>query len=86
MEFIILSFRSRNQTARMYEIFTQSGIPAKIVNTPREANVGCGISLKFDEMYMQQARQLANRYPQSTYIGFFKVSGNGRVFSIKRIG
>ena len=86
MEYIILAFRSRNQTARMYEIFTHSGIPTKIVNTPREANVGCGISLKFDEMYMQHARQLANRYPQSTFIGFFKVTNSGRGFSVKRTG
>ena len=70
----------------MFEIFTHSGIPTKIVNTPREANVGCGISLRFDEMYMQHARQLANRYPQSTYIGFFKVSVGSRGFSVKRVG
>lgn len=86
MDYVILSFRSRNQTARMYEIFAANGIPSKIVNTPREANVGCGISLRFGEGYLPRARQVAMRYPQSTYIGFFKVSYNGKTFFVRRLG
>ena len=85
MQYIIVSFRSRNQTAKMYEIFTSNGIPSKIINTPREVNVGCGISIRFDETFFLKAKMLANSYPQTSFVGFFRVFISGSKYVAKRI-
>ena len=70
----IVAFRSRNQTATMYEVFVANGIACKIINTPKEANVGCGISLRFDLSQLDKAKQLVSRYQGQNYIGFFKLT------------
>ena len=86
MHYVIVAFRSRNQTAKMYEIFSSNGVPSKIINTPREVNVGCGISVKFDESFFEKAKMLANRYPQPSFVGFFKIFISGSRYVAKRIG
>ena len=86
MQYMIVVFRSRKQTAKMYEIFTLNGVPSKIINTPREVNVGCGISVRFDEAFFAKAKVLANRYPQTSFVGFFKVFISGSKYVAKRIG
>ncbi len=86
MQYVIVAFRSRNQTAKMYEIFTSNGVPSKIINTPREVNVGCGISVRFDESFLEKAKMLANRYPQPSFVGFFKIFISGGRYLAKRIG
>lgn len=74
MQYALVAFRSRNQTAKMYEIFLANGIFCKIINTPKEANVGCGISIRFDLSQLQNAKQLVGTYQQQSFIGFFKVT------------
>ena len=66
MEYIILAFRSRNQTARVYEILLSHGISSQIINTPKEANVGCGLSLRLNESDLQKAKSILTRYPQTS--------------------
>ena len=77
MKYVIIAFRSRNQTAKMYEIFRANGIPSTVISTPREVGVGCGLSLRFDEGYL--------RHPLPSYVGFFSVLWNGRGFNVRRI-
>ena len=74
MQYAIVAFRSRNQTASMYEVFVANGIACKIINTPKEANVGCGVSLRFDLSQLDRAKQLVARYQGQNYIGFFKLT------------
>ena len=85
MQYAIVTFRSRNQTARIYDVFCANGVPAKIINTPREANVGCGISIRFDMSYLGRAKMLVNRYPQSSFVGFFKITVVGGRYLAKYI-
>ena len=60
--------------------------PLKIINTPREVNVGCGISVRFDEAFLAKAKMLVNRYPQTSFVGFFRVFISGSKYVAKRIG
>ena len=46
MEFIIVAFRSRAQTIKVFNLLSAHGIALEIVNTPKEAGVGCGLSVK----------------------------------------
>ena len=86
MQYMVVAFRSRNQTAKMHEIFTLNGVPSKIINTPREVTVGCGISVRFDEAFLAKAKMLVNRYPQTSFVGFFRVFISGSKYVAKRIG
>ena len=52
MEDIILAFRSRSDTVRFAEFLKNNSVPAEIVNTPKEAGVGCGLSVKFSARYL----------------------------------
>ena len=85
MKYVIIAFRSRNQTAKMYEIFRANGIPSTVISTPREVGVGCGLSLRFDEGYLRRAVEAATRHPLPSYVGFFSVLWNGRGFDVRRI-
>ena len=85
MQYILVAFRSRNQTATMYQAFVSNGISAKIVNTPREVNVGCGISIRIDEGQFNLAKMIVERYPQNTCTGFFRVTTNGGGFRVTRL-
>ena len=85
MNYIIVVFRSRNQTARMFDVFRSYGINCDIINTPRQANVGCGLSLRISENDLYNARVVVNKHPQSSFVGFFKVYANGKIFLLKRV-
>ncbi len=47
MEYLIAVFKSRTQVMKFYEKLLDCRIPADVVNTPREASLGCGLSVKF---------------------------------------
>ena len=46
MEYVVVAFRSRAHTVGFYELLKKNGISAEIINTPKEAGVGCGLSVK----------------------------------------
>jgi hypothetical protein len=52
MEWVIVAFRSRSHTVKFSNLLGQMGIPNQIVNTPKEAGVGCGLSLKIKKGYV----------------------------------
>ena len=46
MEYLLVAFRSREQTIKFNKILNDNGVFSEIVNTPKEAGVGCGLSAK----------------------------------------
>ena len=48
MEYLIVSFRSRAETMRFVDILRGMGAEVAVVNTPREAYVGCGLSARLN--------------------------------------
>ena len=46
MEYVVVAFRSRAHTVAFYEFLKGHGVSAEIVNTPKEAGVGCGLSVR----------------------------------------
>ena len=43
----IAAFRSRQQVLHYESILSRRGIPVRVLSTPREVAVGCGLSLQF---------------------------------------
>ena len=46
---ILAVFRSRAQSLDYLSALKAAGVSAQAVSTPKEAGVGCGLSVKFDE-------------------------------------
>lgn len=71
MEFVLAVYRSRNVSMRAYNFLLTKGITCALVSTPRSANVGCGLSVKFSKDVLPRvASALANG---ETFVGFFLV-------------
>ena len=84
--YVIAAFRSRNQTLMFSNILSSYGIKTDVVNTPRAVMVSCGISVKFDYVNLQRAKEVLDRRKFDTFAGFFEVSGSYQRFSVRRIG
>ncbi len=85
MEYIVVAFRSRAHTVKFYEILRTYGSYAEIINTPKQAGVGCGLSVKIKKEQLIFIKDLVKKVALSSFAGFFLVknqSGNTFVRSI----
>lgn len=72
-----VAFRSRSEAARFYEALGDNRIPARVINTPASASVGCGLSVKALVRYLPQALKVLERGRFSTIIGKYYVGESG---------
>lgn len=70
---ILAVFRSRSQAIDCNARLRAAGIPAGLINTPKEANVGCGLSIKFPHGMLDRAKLVVRSGGYSAFYGFFKV-------------
>lgn len=73
-------FRSRAQSLGYIAALKAAGVPAQAVNTPKEAGVGCGVSAKFDEVFLSRARKALAQKPYSSFAGFMRNAGGRYVY------
>ena len=71
--YILAAFRSRTQTMAFYERLKRAGCFALVVNTPREAHVGCGVSVRFLKSCLFFAKNEIFRAKFTAFAGFFEV-------------
>lgn len=77
MKYIIVTFRSRNQTLLFSQILSSYNIKSKIINTPRSATVSCGLSVKIEEQDFEVVKSILARRNFQGFAGFFKVYNIG---------
>lgn len=77
MEYVIIAFRSRAHTVRFSEILRANGIKNEIVNTPKEAGVGCGLSVKISKNLLLYAKKAVFSASFGSFAGFFLVTVYG---------
>ena len=81
MDMILAVFRSRAQTIDFVARLKSNGVAASAVSTPKEANVGCGISARIGEFDLPRARKELGSGRYGAFVGFFRVrTGYGRGF------
>ena len=51
-------FRSRAQALDALSLLKGAGVPSQAVSTPKEAGIGCGVSVKFDCNFFPRVRPL----------------------------
>ena len=73
MEFIIVAFRSRAHTIKFFNLLSAHGLAMEIVNTPKEAGVGCGLSVKIKKEAFDMVKRAVFNLSLSSFAGFFAV-------------
>lgn len=81
MQTYLAVFRSRSQTLDFVARLRSFGIPASAVSTPKEANVGCGLSAKIGAFDLSRAKCALAGGRYCAFVGFFRVENKyGRTF------
>lgn len=73
MEYLVVAFRSRANVFAFYEFLKQNRIECEIINTPKEANVGCGLSVKTPTFQYANVKMTINRLNLKNFAGVFLV-------------
>ena len=77
---ILAVFRSRSQAVDCNLRLRRGGIPSNLINTPKEANIGCGLSVKFPQSAEMRAKALILSGRYSAFYGFMTMYTNyGRI-------
>ena len=70
---IIAVFKQRSETINFYEALQKQGVPSKVVNTPRQARIGCGISVAINRADFERAKEVLTGLNSNSFIGYFSV-------------
>lgn len=74
MEYVVVAFRSRAHTVKFADILLKNGIRCEIINTPKEAGVGCGLSVKIQKNTFMTVKQAVRMASLNSFAGFFLVT------------
>lgn len=77
MEFIVVSFRSRSETIKFSEYLKKNGVNNDIISTPKEAGVGCGLSIKITKDKYPLIKRILSVTKVNSFAGFFLVTNLG---------
>lgn len=69
----IAVFRSRAQAVDCNARLRAGGVPSSLINTPREANIGCGLSVRIPQNMLAQAKVIISGGKYSAFYGFIRV-------------
>lgn len=83
--YIMAAFRSRTQTLEFLDMLRYFNVRAELVNTLKEAGVGCGLSVRFSEENLHTAKNALLQKSFSAFAGFFKVSNLYGKINVKAV-
>ena len=79
MEFLIIAFKSREESTKFNKLLKDFGINSSLTSTPKEAGLACGLSVRVDNGYYYAVRRVLNNVKSKTFVGIFSVKVvNGR--------
>lgn len=76
MENIIAVFNNRNQAMQFASLLKRIGVRSKVVNTPRELSVACGISIVFGKNAYGQAKMILSKLGLFSSVKMFIMTGD----------
>ncbi len=74
---LLAVFRSRSQALDCINKMRALNITAQLINTPREANVGCGLSVRVPMNAATRAKNFIARAGYSSFYGYMKIDVRG---------
>lgn len=66
-------FRSRAQAVDCNLKLHANGINSVLVNTPKEVNIGCGLSVKFTQNMQRRVYAIITKARYSAFYGFYSL-------------
>lgn len=76
---VLAVFRSRFQSMDFWEKLREYGVHAETVPAPKEARIGCGLCVRFDERLFTRVKAVLKMGKYSSFKGFYRVEfENGR--------
>lgn len=76
MTTLLAVFRSRSQAIDCNARLRSLGISATLINTPREANIGCGLSLIIPGNMFERVRTIIKNANYSAFYGFYRMQND----------
>ena len=73
----VAAFRSRQQVLRFEAALNRQGIPARVVTTPRDIAMGCGLSVRFPLESLPEVRRALLTQNTSNLIGLYRAEYDG---------
>ena len=70
---ILAVFRSRSQSVDFAQKLQEYGIPAETTPAPKEANIGCGLCVRFDGRLLPRVKAVLRLERYSTFKGFYRM-------------
>jgi hypothetical protein len=79
---VLAVFKSRSQAMDCNLTLKNFGIGAGLVNTPKQANIGCGLSVVIPQNLFLRAKGIILQRRYSAFYGFFRYGNDygGNVF------
>lgn len=74
---VLAVFKSRSETLSFLARLKGSGAPASAMATPKEAGVGCGLSARFEEVFLPRARAALAKGNYRSFAGFMRKTNFG---------
>lgn len=75
--FGVAAFRSRQQVMRFEGILRRAGLDVRVISTPRDVAIGCGLSVQFDLKDTKAVQNMIGQTRPSNMIGLYSVDRRG---------
>lgn len=77
MEYGLAVFRARSETITFANLLKSYGVNVMIISTPRQINVSCGISVRFNTENTEEATKLLARRRFDSFAGLYLIKQSG---------
>ena len=73
----VAAFRSRQQVMRFEGILRRAGLNVRVISTPRDVAIGCGLSVEFSIRDAQTVQSILGRVHVPNLIGLYQIDRRG---------
>jgi len=73
----VAAFRSRQQVMRFEGILRRAGLNVRVISTPRDVAIGCGLSVEFAIRDAQAVQSMLGRSHVPNLIGLYQIDRRG---------
>lgn len=81
---ILAVFRSRTHSLDYAERLNRNGVAATVATAPKEARIGCGLSVRFDARNFVRANAILKSRRYSSFSGLYRLDYvNGRTVAVR---
>ncbi len=73
----VAAFRSRQQVMRFENVLRRAGLNVRVISTPRDVAIGCGLSVEFSIRDAQTVQSILGRAHMPNLIGLYQIDRRG---------